>query len=115
MNEKAGKWICPVCNKSALFDDLQIDSYTESILNSMENETIDEISIDSNLNWKPVSLASTSSAIEQHYRKASDVHDITIDDEMDEKYSHHSIDCKGNIQLLPSATHEPSDVILIDD
>ena len=81
----------------------------------MENETIDEISIDSNLNWKPVTLASTSSAIEQNYRKVSNVHDITLDDEMDEKYSHHPIDCKANIQLLPSAARELSDVILIDD
>ncbi|UJR25614.1 hypothetical protein I4U23_006966 [Adineta vaga] len=119
LNEKAGKWICPVCNKSALFDDLQIDSYTESILKSMENEAIDEISIDSNLNWKPITLSSTSLTFE-HQNKTADIHDIILDDEMEDddnyqQHYHQQIDSKSNIQLLPSTTKEPSDIILIDD
>jgi hypothetical protein len=54
LNEKSNKWICPVCNKSALFEDLQIDSHTESILDSIHNENITEITIDSGLNWTPI-------------------------------------------------------------
>jgi hypothetical protein len=54
LNEKSNKWMCPVCNKLALFEDLQIDTYTESILNSIQNENITEITINSDLYWTPV-------------------------------------------------------------
>ncbi|CAF3012051.1 unnamed protein product [Rotaria sp. Silwood2] len=54
LNEKSHKWICPVCNKPALLEDLQIDSYTESILNSIKNENITEITINADLQWTPV-------------------------------------------------------------
>ena len=107
LNEKAGKWICPVCNKSALFDDLQIDSYTESILNSIDNENIIEISIDSELRWKPV----TSSISIEPQQITSNIDDIILDDDPNEQ----QIDTKLNIQLIPSTISEPSNVILIDD
>ncbi|CAF3169818.1 unnamed protein product [Rotaria socialis] len=54
LNEKSNKWMCPVCNKPALFDDLQIDLHTEAILNSIKNENITEITIKADLDWKPV-------------------------------------------------------------
>ena len=59
LNEKANKWICPVCNKYALFEDLQIDTYMESILNSIPNEDITDITINSDLLWTPVTPAKT--------------------------------------------------------
>lgn len=46
--------MCPVCNKSALFEDLQIDYFTETVLNTIKNEKITEISIDANLRWQSV-------------------------------------------------------------
>jgi hypothetical protein len=46
--------MCPVCNKLALFEDLQIDTYMESILNSIQNENITEITINSDLYWTAV-------------------------------------------------------------
>lgn len=109
-----------MCNKSALFDDLQIDSYTESILHSLDNENITEISIDSHLNWKPVNVASGVLAVQQQYT-ASDAPDIVLDDDPmddsdgDRKPLPHNVDCKSHIHLLTSATKEPSDIILIDD
>lgn len=117
LNEKAGKWICPVCNKTALFDDLQIDSYTESIINSIENENITEITIDSHLNWSPVT-SSSSLFIEQQHQQTAYIDDIVLDDdEMDD--DHQSIDTKLNIQLMSSSSsttiNQPTDVILIDD
>lgn len=54
LNEKSNKWICPVCNKLALFEDLQIDAYTDGILNSIKNENITEITVNSELLWTPV-------------------------------------------------------------
>jgi E3 SUMO-protein ligase PIAS1 len=111
LNEKAGKWICPVCNKSALFDDLQIDAYTESIINAIENEDITEITIDSQLNWTPVTAASL--IIEQQQIRLN-IDDIILDDDpMDDQ--HEYIDSKLSIPLIPSSTNELTDVILIDD
>jgi hypothetical protein len=107
LNEKAGKWICPVCNKPALYDDLQIDSYTHSILNSIDNENITEISIDSELRWTPV----TSSIATEPQQITSYIDDIILDDDQNEQQS----DTKSNIQLVPSAIVDSSDVILIDD
>lgn len=54
LNQKSGKWRCPVCNKPAAFGDLQIDSFTESILNTIKDERITDIIVDSNLQWIPV-------------------------------------------------------------
>lgn len=54
MNEKANKWICPVCNKYAFFDDLQIDTYMETILNSIPDGNITEITVNGDLLWTPV-------------------------------------------------------------
>ena len=34
MNEKKPKWLCPVCNKTALFDNLQIDGYFKEVIAS---------------------------------------------------------------------------------
>jgi hypothetical protein len=112
LNEKAGKWICPVCNKPALFDDLQIDSYTESILNSIENENVTEITIDSNLHWSPVTA---SSLIIEHQQLTSNIDDIILDDDQMDDQQQPEIDSKSNIQLVPSSIDEPSDIILIDD
>jgi hypothetical protein len=118
LNEKAGKWICPVCNKTALFDDLQIDSYTESILHSIKNENITEITIDSNLNWAPVT-SSSSLMIEQQQQITSNLDDIVLDDDDDDQMAdqHQNMDSKSNIPLIASSstTNQPTDVILIDD
>ena len=112
LNEKAGKWICPVCNKPAMFDDLQIDAYLESILYSIDNETVNEIRIDNDLNWVPVSAA-TAATIEHHHL-ASNVDDIILDDDTNDG-QYEPIDTKSHIPLIKSSNHEPNDLILIDD
>jgi len=120
LNEKAGKWICPVCNKTALFDDLQIDSYTESILHSIQNENITEIIIDSHLNWTPVT-SSSSLTIEQQQQQhiTSNIDDIILGDDDDDQpmdTRQYDIDSKLNIPLIPSTTtNHSTDVILLDD
>jgi hypothetical protein len=85
LNEKSNKWACPVCNKLALFEDLQVDSYTESILHSIQNENITEITIDTNLDWTPViSLDNTNQLIKSEstiYPISSSNDVICIDDD----------------------------------
>jgi hypothetical protein len=117
LNEKAGKWICPVCNKTALFDDLQIDSYTESIIRSIQNENITEIIIDSHLNWTPVTSSSSSIIEQQQQHITSNIDDIILDDN-DEPMNNqkYDIDSKFNIPLISStSTNQLTDVILLDD
>ncbi len=85
LNEKSNKWTCPVCNKFALFEDLQVDAYTESILNSIQNENITEISINGDLYWKPVfqsKNANESLNSESNQKSNSSLTDfILIDDD----------------------------------
>jgi hypothetical protein len=85
LNEKSNKWICPVCNKLALFEDLQIDTYTEAILNSIQNESITEITINSELLWTPVIQSKNSDdSINSHSNvklNSSPTDFILIDDE----------------------------------
>jgi hypothetical protein len=85
LNEKSNKWICPVCNKFALFEDLQIDTYTESILSSIQNENITEITINSDLLWTPVvPLKMTNSLIHSEFNtksNSSSTDVILIDDD----------------------------------
>lgn len=115
LNEKSGKWICPVCNKPALFDDLQIDSYTESILNSIRNENITEITIDGDLHWKPVTSQALVTEQRQARQVAAHTDDIVLDDD-DETYTYREpIDSKANIPLISSSADERTDLILIDE
>uniref|UniRef100_A0A336MBF7 CSON008919 protein n=1 Tax=Culicoides sonorensis TaxID=179676 RepID=A0A336MBF7_CULSO len=54
VNCERGNWRCPVCNKPALTEGLEIDQYMWAILNTIKssgNET-DEVMIDAQANWK---------------------------------------------------------------
>lgn len=126
INERAGKWACPVCNKTASFDDLQIDAYTESILNSIQNENINEISIDSQCNWKPVTASSMNEQQYNHHQQIiSNVHDIVLDDDDDDDNDSNNnqidrkpnlnIDLKPDLPLIPTAMPCSSDIIFLDD
>jgi len=55
MNEKKPKWLCPVCNKTALFDNLQIDGYFKEVIGSdrLPDEE-HEIVLHSDGTWDPL-------------------------------------------------------------
>ena len=55
MNEKKPKWLCPVCNKAALFDNLQIDGYFKEVIGSdrLPDEE-HEIVLHSDGTWDPL-------------------------------------------------------------
>lgn len=106
-----------MCNKAALFEDLQLDTYTQNILQLIENENVDEITIDGQLNWTPVMAASSSSHLEQKQQKQTSSHmqDIVLDDDNIDDEIREPIDTKAHIQLISASTAEPRDLILIDD
>ena len=56
MNCERGFWRCPVCNRQALLEGLEVDQYIWAILTNpiMTNSEADEITIDSTASWKPV-------------------------------------------------------------
>ena len=56
MNEKKPKWLCPVCNKTALFDNLQIDGYFKEVIGSDRlPDDEHEIVLHSDGTWDPLS------------------------------------------------------------
>ncbi|XP_017770658.1 PREDICTED: E3 SUMO-protein ligase PIAS1-like, partial [Nicrophorus vespilloides] len=52
MNERKPTWNCPVCDKPALYDDLDIDGYFQEVLNSPQlNSDINEIQLHKDGSW----------------------------------------------------------------
>ncbi|XP_048099229.1 zinc finger MIZ domain-containing protein 2-like isoform X1 [Alosa alosa] len=54
LNCERGTWRCPVCNKTALLEGLEVDQYMLGILIYIQNSDYEEITIDPVCNWKPV-------------------------------------------------------------
>ena len=54
MNCERGTWRCPVCNKGALLEGLEIDQYIWAILHTLTNADFDEVTMDQKASWKPV-------------------------------------------------------------
>uniref|UniRef100_A0A8C0AMY9 Zinc finger MIZ-type containing 2 n=3 Tax=Aves TaxID=8782 RepID=A0A8C0AMY9_9AVES len=53
LNCERGTWRCPVCNKTALLEGLEVDQYMLGILIYIQKEH-EEITIDPTCSWKPV-------------------------------------------------------------
>ncbi|BFZ17985.1 hypothetical protein BsWGS_21024 [Bradybaena similaris] len=58
LNCDKGLWKCPVCNKSALLEGLEIDQYIWGILTNMTNMQFEEVTINQTASWKPVPVKS---------------------------------------------------------
>nr|XP_061835986.1 zinc finger MIZ domain-containing protein 2-like [Nerophis lumbriciformis]XP_061835987.1 zinc finger MIZ domain-containing protein 2-like [Nerophis lumbriciformis] len=54
LNCERGTWRCPVCNKTALLEGLEVDQYMLGILIYVQNSDYEEITIDPACRWKPV-------------------------------------------------------------
>ncbi|XP_037084007.1 zinc finger MIZ domain-containing protein 1-like [Pollicipes pollicipes] len=52
MNCERGAWRCPVCNKPAPLEGLEVDQYIWGILNSLQNSDVDEVTIDASASWR---------------------------------------------------------------
>ncbi|GAA6107717.1 zinc finger MIZ domain-containing protein 2 isoform X2 [Tachysurus ichikawai] len=58
LNCERGTWRCPVCNKTALLEGLEVDQYMLGILIYIQNSDYEEITIDPVCSWKPVPVKS---------------------------------------------------------
>ncbi|XP_074415165.1 zinc finger MIZ domain-containing protein 2 isoform X6 [Zonotrichia albicollis] len=56
LNCERGTWRCPVCNKTALLEGLEVDQYMLGILIYIQNSEHEEITIDPTCSWKPVPM-----------------------------------------------------------
>ncbi|KAM6965294.1 zinc finger MIZ domain-containing protein 2 [Aplochiton taeniatus] len=56
LNCERGTWRCPVCNKTALLEGLEVDQYMLGILIYVQNSEYEEITIDPVCSWKPVPI-----------------------------------------------------------
>ncbi|XP_073095295.1 zinc finger MIZ domain-containing protein 2 isoform X3 [Manis javanica] len=54
LNCERGTWRCPVCNKTALLEGLEVDQYMLGILIYIQNSDHEEITIDPTCSWKLV-------------------------------------------------------------
>ncbi|XP_070185204.1 zinc finger MIZ domain-containing protein 1-like isoform X2 [Littorina saxatilis] len=72
LNCERGTWRCPVCNKTALLEGLEIDQYIWAILSSLKNTDFEEVTIDQAASWKPVPIKSIKEEESEscsHYNK----------------------------------------------
>eukprot|EP01114_Cavostelium_apophysatum_P008482 TRINITY_DN2100_c0_g1_i1.p1 TRINITY_DN2100_c0_g1~~TRINITY_DN2100_c0_g1_i1.p1 ORF type:complete len:538 (+),score=106.56 TRINITY_DN2100_c0_g1_i1:105-1718(+) len=53
MNERVPRWKCPLCNRSALFKNLLIDTYVQKIMRSVPSDT-NEVEIQPDASWNIV-------------------------------------------------------------
>uniref|UniRef100_A0AAZ3QPA0 SP-RING-type domain-containing protein n=1 Tax=Oncorhynchus tshawytscha TaxID=74940 RepID=A0AAZ3QPA0_ONCTS len=58
LNCERGTWRCPVCNKTALLEGLEVDQYMWGILNAIQNSEFEEVTIDPSCSWRPVAIKS---------------------------------------------------------
>lgn len=63
LNCERGSWRCPVCNKPAQLEGLEVDQYMWGILNTLNTSDVDEVTIDNGANWK--AAKSTATGIKQ--------------------------------------------------
>ncbi|XP_075697924.1 zinc finger MIZ domain-containing protein 1 isoform X2 [Rhinoderma darwinii] len=58
LNCERGTWRCPVCNKTALLEGLEVDQFMWGILNAVQNSEFEEVTIDPTCSWRPVAIKS---------------------------------------------------------
>ncbi|KAK8021237.1 SUMO ligase SizA [Apiospora arundinis] len=80
LQEQGPQWICPICNKSATFENLAIDQYVKDILDRTSENT-EQVTIEPDGQWR----AQASSEPEpKRPRYSSGVNASVIDDDDDE-------------------------------
>lgn len=80
LQEQGPQWICPICNKSATFENLAIDQYVKDILDHT-SESTEQVTIEPDGQWR----AQASSEPEpKRPRYSSGVNASVIDDDDDE-------------------------------
>jgi hypothetical protein len=64
-------WMCPICDKPALFEGLEVDQYVWGILQHMSNVQALEVTVDPTASWKPVIAATDATVVSQWSKSVS--------------------------------------------
>ncbi|XP_035702525.1 E3 SUMO-protein ligase PIAS2 isoform X3 [Folsomia candida] len=56
MNERKPSWVCPVCDKPTLFEDLSIDGYFQEVISKMSNSESMDVELLPDGSWKTMSI-----------------------------------------------------------
>jgi len=51
LNADRAQWRCPICNKPAVLEGLEVDQYIWGILNNTRDSEVDEVTMDNKANW----------------------------------------------------------------
>ncbi|XP_001607391.2 E3 SUMO-protein ligase PIAS2 isoform X3 [Nasonia vitripennis] len=108
MNERKPTWNCPVCDKSALYDNLTIDGYFQEVLNSNKLlPDVNEIQLLQDGSWENLVIKKEkdkekSDKVEVSPSRPKDV-DVTVD-----------LDESSHTNSTPSAPREKKRALVID-
>merc|ERR1712106_149945 len=69
LNCEKGLWKCPVCNKPALLEGLEVDQYMWSVIQNQQCADADEVQIDNQANMKPLFIKSEGGTSESNDSK----------------------------------------------
>lgn len=72
MNAERGTWRCPVCNKQAMLEGLEVDQYIWGIINNLAQSDVDEVTVDATASWKPVNALPGKSGFKEEPDQISD-------------------------------------------
>ncbi|KAL2262097.1 hypothetical protein VTK26DRAFT_2499 [Humicola hyalothermophila] len=81
LQEQGPQWLCPICNKSAPFDQLAIDEYAQEIL-LKTNSSIEQVTIEPNGNWTVPGAKRDATPKQQQTASYLDDDDLVISSEV---------------------------------
>ncbi|CAL4090615.1 unnamed protein product [Meganyctiphanes norvegica] len=62
MNCERGAWRCPVCNKTAYLEGLEVDQYIWGIITTLASSPVDEVTMDASASWRATPPSQTTGA-----------------------------------------------------
>ncbi|KAI0453243.1 hypothetical protein F5B21DRAFT_289278 [Xylaria acuta] len=77
LQEQGPQWICPICNKSAPFENLAVDEYAKDILERTE-ESVEQVTIEPNGQW----ATQSTEAVPRKSRSSNANASIDVDDDV---------------------------------
>lgn len=114
LQEQAPTWTCPVCNKSIVYESLNVDQYVQDILQKTNSST-EQVTIEPDGSWHPVVQGDETtnrgkSQVRASYDNDSDDDIIEIQDSRMDKIKHEAVSTTPGIaqQTPPMSSREPS-------
>lgn len=105
MNERKPTWTCPVCDKTATYDNLVIDGYFQEVLQKASN--CSEVSLDKSGDWTP--LIPKKEPKEEVVKRKPEVQCETLDSDSDDNGND-----DGDASIVEEAAPKKSAPVVVD-